>query len=92
MVPIVIKNLRRLAGMSDPILCGDSTNLALQMVAGGIHTNTPFYNTPNLTESSFEFFPPKDGGVPRHSPFLDRTLPANLFPRYFIPLFKFEAY
>ncbi|KAI0037117.1 glyoxal oxidase precursor [Vararia minispora EC-137] len=34
-------------------------------------------------ENSFEFFPPKDGGEVRPSPFLNRTVPANLFPRAF---------
>ncbi|KAK7451010.1 hypothetical protein VKT23_012687 [Stygiomarasmius scandens] len=53
------------------------------MVVGGMHHSTPFWNMPNETESSFEFFPSKDGGVPRFSPFLDRSLPANLFPRAF---------
>jgi len=49
------------------------------MVVGGTHISTPFYNVD--PENSFEFFPPKDGGVPRSSPFLARTVPANLFPR-----------
>ncbi|KAF8192159.1 glyoxal oxidase precursor [Pholiota molesta] len=51
------------------------------MVVGGIHERTPFYNTDPV--NSFEFFPPKDGGVPRPSEFLNRSLPANLFPRVF---------
>jgi len=50
-------------------------------IVGGIHESTPFYNTDPA--SSFEFFPPKDGGVPRPSAFLNRTLPVNLFPRIF---------
>ncbi|KAJ7582405.1 glyoxal oxidase N-terminus-domain-containing protein, partial [Mycena floridula] len=33
------------------------------IIVGGIHTSTPFYN--NDSASSFEFFPAKDGGVPR---------------------------
>ncbi|KAF7325747.1 hypothetical protein MKEN_00425200 [Mycena kentingensis (nom. inval.)] len=33
--------------------------------------------------NSFEFFPPKDGGVPRPSAFLERSNPVNLFPRVF---------
>ncbi|KAF7325762.1 hypothetical protein MKEN_00426700 [Mycena kentingensis (nom. inval.)] len=33
--------------------------------------------------NSFEFFPKKDAGVPRPSPFLERSLPVNLFPRAF---------
>ncbi|KAF9033576.1 copper radical oxidase [Panaeolus papilionaceus] len=51
------------------------------MVVGGIHERTPFYNTDPV--NSFEFFPPKDGGVPRPSAFLERSLPTNLFPRSF---------
>jgi len=51
------------------------------MVVGGIHERTPFYNTDPV--NNFEFFPPKDGGVPRPSAFLERSLPANLFPRVF---------
>lgn len=49
------------------------------MVVGGIHEETPFYNTDPV--NSFEFFPKKDGGVPRPSAFLERSLPGNLFPR-----------
>ncbi|KAK7026577.1 glyoxal oxidase N-terminus-domain-containing protein [Favolaschia claudopus] len=49
------------------------------MIAGGIHEATPFYNTDPV--NSFEFFPSKDGGVPRPSLFLQRSLVANLFPR-----------
>lgn len=49
------------------------------MVVGGIHNNTPFFNTDPV--NNFEFVPKKDGGVPRPSPFLERSLPANLFPR-----------
>ncbi|TFK34118.1 glyoxal oxidase precursor [Crucibulum laeve] len=51
------------------------------MIAGGMHEDTPFYNTDPV--NSFEFFPPKDGGVPRPSAFLERSLPVNLFPRGF---------
>ncbi|KAJ7595106.1 glyoxal oxidase N-terminus-domain-containing protein [Mycena floridula] len=51
------------------------------MVVGGIHERTPFYN--NDSVSNFEFFPKKDNGVPRPSSFLNRSLPANLFPRVF---------
>ncbi|CAK5274643.1 unnamed protein product [Mycena citricolor] len=51
------------------------------MIVGGIHEGTPFYNTDPV--NSFEFFPSKDGGVPRPSAFLERSLPANLFPRVF---------
>ncbi|KZV92674.1 glyoxal oxidase precursor [Exidia glandulosa HHB12029] len=51
------------------------------MIAGGTSVPTWFYNTDPV--NTFEFFPPKDKGVPRFSPFLQRTLPANLFPRMF---------
>jgi hypothetical protein len=51
------------------------------MIVGGIHEDTPFYNTDPV--NSFEFFPKKDGGTPRPSDFLNRTLPVNLFPRVF---------
>ena len=50
------------------------------MIVGGIHERTFFYNVDPV--NNFEFFPPKDGGVPRPSEFLARSLPANLFPRY----------
>ncbi|KAH9854783.1 glyoxal oxidase precursor [Lenzites betulinus] len=50
------------------------------MIIGGIHESTPFYNTdPAL---SFEFFPAKESTA-RPSEFLNRSLPANLFPRAF---------
>ncbi|KAJ7927584.1 glyoxal oxidase N-terminus-domain-containing protein [Mycena leptocephala] len=51
------------------------------MIVGGIHESTPFYNTDPV--NNFEFFPKKDGGVPRPSAFLERSLPVNLFPRVF---------
>ncbi|KAJ7476871.1 glyoxal oxidase precursor [Mycena galericulata] len=51
------------------------------MIVGGIHEATAFYNTDPV--NSFEFFPSKDGAVPRMSPFLARTVPVNLFPRVF---------
>ncbi|KAF8965850.1 glyoxal oxidase N-terminus-domain-containing protein [Flammula alnicola] len=51
------------------------------IIVGGIHEDTPFYNTDPV--NSFEFFPPKDAGVPRPSAFLERSLPVNLFPRTF---------
>ncbi|KAF8808327.1 glyoxal oxidase precursor [Phlegmacium glaucopus] len=51
------------------------------LVVGGIHEATPFYNTDPV--NNFEFFPPKDGSVPRPSAFLERSLPVNLFPRTF---------
>ncbi|KAJ7166020.1 glyoxal oxidase N-terminus-domain-containing protein [Mycena filopes] len=51
------------------------------MIIGGIHEATAFYNTDPV--NSFEFFPSKDGGIPRPSAFLERSLPANLFPRGF---------
>ncbi|EJD50468.1 hypothetical protein AURDEDRAFT_199565 [Auricularia subglabra TFB-10046 SS5] len=50
-------------------------------IAGGTTNPTPFFNVE--PENSFEFFPPKDGGVPRPSKFLEAALPANLFPRIF---------
>ncbi|KAF9449109.1 copper radical oxidase, partial [Macrolepiota fuliginosa MF-IS2] len=49
------------------------------MISGGIHEATPFYNTDPV--NNYEFFPPKDGGVPRPSPILARSGPANMFPR-----------
>ncbi|KAF8581888.1 copper radical oxidase [Ramaria rubella] len=54
------------------------------MIIGGIHVNTNFYNNLSAAANTFEFFPPKDGGVPRPSAFLKRTLPVNLFPRAFL--------
>ncbi|KAJ7033688.1 glyoxal oxidase N-terminus-domain-containing protein [Mycena alexandri] len=51
------------------------------MIVGGTHEGTPFYNTDPV--NNFEFFPKKDGGVPRPSAFLERSLPVNLFPRVF---------
>ncbi|KAF9467903.1 copper radical oxidase [Collybia nuda] len=51
------------------------------MVVGGMHELATFYNADPA--NSFEFFPSKDNGTPRPSPFLERTLPANLFPRVF---------
>ncbi|KAF5364791.1 hypothetical protein D9758_009316 [Tetrapyrgos nigripes] len=53
------------------------------MVVGGMHTATLFFNTPDQAANTFEFFPPKDGGAPRSSAFLNRSMPANLFPRAF---------
>ncbi|KAK7467493.1 hypothetical protein VKT23_004547 [Stygiomarasmius scandens] len=53
------------------------------MIVGGIHNGTSFFNDFNNASKSIEFFPKKDGGVPRPSDFLVRTLPANLFPRVF---------
>ncbi|KAI9060007.1 copper radical oxidase [Trametes sanguinea] len=50
------------------------------MIVGGMHEETPFYNTD--PELSFEFFPPKESTT-RPSEFLNRSLPANLFPRVF---------
>ncbi|KAK7681668.1 hypothetical protein QCA50_015402 [Cerrena zonata] len=54
------------------------------MILGGSHNNVPFYNTIDEAALTLEFFPPKDGGVPRPIDFLRRTLPANLFPRQFV--------
>ncbi|KAF9019743.1 copper radical oxidase [Hymenopellis radicata] len=50
------------------------------MVVGGSHVPTFFNDDPANT---FEFFPPKDGGVPRPSAFLERSGHTNLFPRVF---------
>ena len=49
------------------------------LIVGGTHVNANFYNVD--PENSFEFFPPKESTV-RPSAFLERSLPANLFPRY----------
>ncbi|KAJ7902655.1 glyoxal oxidase precursor [Mycena olivaceomarginata] len=49
------------------------------MIVGGSHTAATFYNMDPA--NSFEFFPSKDGGIPRPSAFLERSLTANLFPR-----------
>ncbi|KAI0316193.1 glyoxal oxidase precursor [Amylostereum chailletii] len=51
------------------------------MIVGSSRTNAIFYNP--APENSFEFFPPKDNGTVRPSAFLERTLPANMFPRTF---------
>ncbi|KAI0757980.1 glyoxal oxidase precursor [Fomes fomentarius] len=48
------------------------------MIIGGTHVNAEFYNID--PENSFEFFPRKEDVV-RPSAFLERSLPANLFPR-----------
>ncbi|KAF8907403.1 glyoxal oxidase precursor [Mucidula mucida] len=48
-------------------------------IVGGSHNLTLFYNFDPA--NTFEFFPPKDGGVPRQSAFLKRSLPSNMFPR-----------
>ena len=52
------------------------------LIAGGSHVNSEFFNTDPA--SSFEFFPRKEETV-RPSPFLERALPANLFPLYVSP-------
>lgn len=52
------------------------------MIVGGMHENGLFYNDPAQAALTVEFFPPKSGGVPRPSEFLNRSLIANLFPRY----------
>ena len=49
------------------------------MIVGGTHDETPFFNVDPV--NSFEFFPKKDGGAVRPSNFLEKGLPANLFPR-----------
>ncbi|KAF5381240.1 hypothetical protein D9757_007856 [Collybiopsis confluens] len=51
------------------------------MILGGTHVIVPFYNTD--PENTFEFFPPKDNGQTRPSPFLEQSMPSNLFPRGF---------
>ncbi|KAF5352218.1 hypothetical protein D9758_009233 [Tetrapyrgos nigripes] len=53
------------------------------MIVGGVNSSASFFNDKERSASSFEFFPKKDGGVPRPSEFLNRSLPANLFPRAF---------
>ncbi|KAI0705748.1 glyoxal oxidase precursor [Cerioporus squamosus] len=50
------------------------------LIAGGSHVGSLFYDID--PETSFEFFPRKEEAV-RPSPFLERALPANLFPRIF---------
>ena len=56
------------------------------MIVGGSHVLTPFYNVDPA--NSFEFFPPKES-TPRPSAFLERSLPANLFPRQVFRLFDY---
>nr|VWP02011.1 C2H2-type domain-containing protein [Ganoderma boninense] len=48
------------------------------LIVGGMHEQAHFYNTDSA--SSFEFFPRKEQTA-RPSAFLQRSLPANLFPR-----------
>ncbi|KAI0832923.1 glyoxal oxidase precursor [Trametes gibbosa] len=50
------------------------------LIVGGTHVNENFYNL--HPANSFEFFPRKED-TPRPSAFLERSLPANLFPRIF---------
>ncbi|EIW61178.1 glyoxal oxidase precursor [Trametes versicolor FP-101664 SS1] len=50
------------------------------LIIGGTHVNENFYNL--HPANSFEFFPRKEN-TPRPSAFLERSLPANLFPRAF---------
>ncbi|KAM5542479.1 hypothetical protein V8D89_003938 [Ganoderma adspersum] len=50
------------------------------IIVGGMHVEAAFANTD--PENSIEFFPRKEETV-RPSPFLERSLPANLFPRIF---------
>ena len=47
-------------------------------VVGGAHVKAGFYNID--PENSYEFYPCKEDTV-RPSAFLERRLPANLFPR-----------
>jgi hypothetical protein len=56
------------------------------MVVGGTHDVTPFFNVDPV--NSFEFFPKKDGGAVRPSPFLQRAVPVNLFPRRVLASFR----
>ncbi|KIK59299.1 hypothetical protein GYMLUDRAFT_169871 [Collybiopsis luxurians FD-317 M1] len=51
------------------------------MILGGSSAIVQFYNI--IPENSFEFFPSKDNGQTRPSPFLEQALPSNLFPRGF---------
>ncbi|KAG6907578.1 hypothetical protein DXG01_008374 [Tephrocybe rancida] len=51
------------------------------IIIGGTHNITFFYNEDPV--NTYEFFPPKDNGLARPSTFLERSLPANLFPRAF---------
>ncbi|TBU57417.1 glyoxal oxidase precursor [Dichomitus squalens] len=48
------------------------------IIVGGMHEEAVFYNIDPA--NSFEFFPRKEESV-RPSAFLERSLPANLFPR-----------
>ncbi|KAH9854840.1 glyoxal oxidase precursor [Lenzites betulinus] len=50
------------------------------LIVGGTHVNENFYNL--HPANTFEFFPRKED-TPRPSAFLERSLPANLFPRIF---------
>ncbi|KAF7310082.1 hypothetical protein MIND_00381500 [Mycena indigotica] len=50
-------------------------------IAGGSLNFSLFYN--EFPENSYEFFPPRDGGVVRPSPFLVRAGKTNMFPRIF---------
>ena len=51
------------------------------MIVGGAKHNLTFANSLEDAVLSVEFFPPKFDGIPRPSEFLERSLPANLFPR-----------
>ncbi|PIL37644.1 hypothetical protein GSI_01338 [Ganoderma sinense ZZ0214-1] len=51
------------------------------LIVGGMHEQAHFYNTDPA--ASFEFFPRKEQTA-RPSAFLERSLPANLFPRVFM--------
>ncbi|KAI1791060.1 glyoxal oxidase precursor [Ganoderma leucocontextum] len=50
------------------------------IIVGGMHVEAVFYNVDPA--NSIEFFPRKEETA-RPSPFLERSLPANLFPRLF---------
>ncbi|KAF5351167.1 hypothetical protein D9756_008348 [Leucocoprinus leucothites] len=51
------------------------------MIVGGASTQVAFSNDHPV--NNLEFFPKKDGGVPRPLEVLERSLPVNLFPRVF---------
>lgn len=62
-------------------LSDDVSHPTFQLIVGEIQEPNPFFNTPSMAVNTFEFFPATDGDVTRPSPFLERSMPANLFPR-----------
>ena len=57
------------------------------IIVGGMHEEAVFYNVDPA--STFEFFPRKEDTA-RPSAFLERSLPANLFPRFvLVPVHRF---